>query len=67
MLLTFALAPKAAITFGVAELFGAGRIVWPIGAGLLAWGLYGYRALWLTMWHGLAALRKMPRENPEDR
>ncbi len=61
------LAGWAAITAGVAELFGAGRVVWPIGAGLLAWGLYGYRTLWVTMWTGLAALRKMKREHPEDR
>ena len=57
----------AAITTGVAELFGAGRVVYPIGAGLLAWGLYGYRTLWVTMWTGLAALRKMERDHPEDR
>ena len=61
------LAGWTAVTAGVAELFGAGRVVWPIGAGLLAWGLYGYRTLWITVWHGLAALRKMEREHPEDR
>lgn len=61
------LAGWAAVTFGLAELFGAGRVVWPIGAGLLAWGLYGYRTLWITVWHGLAALRKMEREHPGDR
>lgn len=61
------LAGWAAITAGVAEMFGAGRVVWPIGAGLLAWGLYGYKALWITMWHGLAALRKREREHREDR
>ena len=61
------LAGWAAVTAGVAELFGAGRVVWPIGAGLLAWGLYGYRTLGITLWRGLAALRKMEREHPEDR
>jgi hypothetical protein len=61
------LAGWAAVTAGVAELFGAGRVVWPIGAGLLAWGLYGFRTLWITVWLGLAALRKRPREHPEDR
>lgn len=61
------LAGWAAITVGVAELFGAGRVVYPIGAGLLAWGLYGYRTLWTTLWAGLAALRKMEREHREDR
>ena len=61
------LAGWAAITTGVAELFGAGRVVYPIGAGLLAWGLYGYRTLWLTLWIGLVALRKTEREHPEDR
>ncbi len=61
------LAGWAAVTAGVAELFGAGRVVWPIGAGLLAWGLYGYRTLWVTVWYGLVALRKMKREHPEDR
>ncbi len=61
------LAGWAAITVGVAELFGAGRVVYPIGAGLLAWGLYGYKTLWITLWSGLAALRKMEREHPEDR
>ncbi len=61
------LAGWAAITVGVAEMFGAGRVVYPIGAGLLAWGLYGYRTLWITVWTGLAALRKKEREHPEDR
>ena len=61
------LAGWAAITTGVAELFGAGRVVYPIGAGLLAWGLYGYKTLGLTLWIGLVALRKMEREHPEDR
>ncbi len=61
------LAGWAAVTAGVAELFGAGRVVWPIGAGLLAWGLYGYRTLWVTVWYGLVALRKTEREHPEDR
>ena len=61
------LAGWAAVTAGMAELFGAGRVVWPIGAGLLAWGLYGYKALGLTVWIGLAALRKLEREHPEDR
>lgn len=61
------LAGWAAVTAGVAELFGAARVVWPIGAGLLAWGLYGYRTLWITVWFGLVALRKMKREHPEDR
>lgn len=61
------LAGWAAITTGVAELFGAGRVVYPIGAGLLAWGLYGYRTLWVTLLTGLAALRKMERDHPEDR
>ena len=61
------LAGWAAVTAGVAELFGAAGVVWPIGAGLLAWGLYGYRTLWLTVWYGLVALRKMRREHPEDR
>lgn len=60
------LAGWAAVTAGIAEMFGAGRVVWPIGAGLLAWGLYGYKALWLTVWYGLVALRKMKREHPED-
>ncbi len=61
------LAGWAAVTAGVAEMFGAGRVVWPIGAGLLAWGLYGFRTLWLTVWFGLAGLRKMKREHREDR
>lgn len=61
------LAGWAAVTAGVAELFGAGRVVWPIGAGLLAWGLYGFRTLWITLWMGLAALRKTKIEHPEDR
>ncbi len=61
------LAGWTAVTAGVAELFDAGRVVWPIGAGLLAWGLYGYQTLWITIRYGLAALRKMEREHPEDR
>ncbi len=61
------LAGWAAVTAGVAELFGAGRVVWPIGAGLLAWGLYGFRALWLTMWYGLAGLREMAEKQRRER
>ena len=61
------LAGWAAITAGLAEMFDAARVVWPIGAGLLAWGLYGYRTLCVTMLTGLAALRKMERDHPEDR
>ena len=60
------LAGWAAVTAGVAEAFGAGRVVWPIGVGVLALGLYGFRPLWITLWFGLAALRKTKREHPED-
>lgn len=61
------LAGWVALTFGVAELFGAGRIVWPIFAGLLAWGLYGFKTIGITMWLGLAALRKKKVEHQGDR
>ena len=56
----------AAVAAGMAELTAAPAVVWPVAAGLLAWGLFGYRRLWTTLWLGLDTLRRVKRENRDD-
>ncbi len=55
----------AVVTAGVAEI-GAARIVWAISSGLFALGLFGYKPLGITLWLGLAVLKRTPRETRED-
>lgn len=56
----------AAVATGMVELTGAPAVVWPLAVGLLAWGLFGYRRLWTTLWLGLDTLRRLKRENRDD-
>lgn len=63
---TLLIAGWAAVATGLAELTGAPTVVWPVAAGAFALGLFGYRRLWLTLWLGLDALRKVKRESPDD-
>ena len=55
-----------ALTAGVAEI-GAPRVVWPISAGLFAWGLYGFRPIGTTFWLGVNTLKHIQRRDREDR
>lgn len=54
------------VALGLAELTGAPAVVWPIAAGALVLGLFGYKRLWVILWLGLDALSKVKRESPDD-